>query len=265
MRMRLPMLVVALAGFAAMSAKAQTFPDRQLTLVVPFAAGGPTDLVARVLAEKLAPRLGQAVIVENRVGAGGDTGGQAVAKAAPNGHTLLLSTTGSLTVNRHLKPNPDYDALRDFKPITLAFKTDHVVVVRKGLPVQTLAELIAVMKAEPGKLNYGSAGLGTTSHMIAELFKAKADVDMKHVPYRGADPALNDLVADHIDMMVASLANSLSRCHRNNTAPSVARCANGDGDGSSGFLGIRLGRSARPAYYSRCHRRSPEPRGTLDL
>lgn len=211
MCIRLAILVAALASFASVPAKAQTFPDRQITIVVPFAAGGPTDLVARLLAEKLAPRLGHAVIVENRVGAGGDTGGQAVAKAAPNGYTLLLSTTGSLTVNRHLKPNPDYDPLRDFKPISLAFKTDHVVVVRKDLRVRTLAELITDMKAEPGKLNYGSAGLGTTSHMIAELFKAKAGVDMKHVPYRGAGPALNDLIAGHIDVMVDSLANSLSQ------------------------------------------------------
>lgn len=190
---------------------ARSWPTKTVTIVVPFAAGGPTDFVARVLAERLAARLGQAVIVENRAGAGGDIGGQAVQGAAPDGHTLLLSTTGSLTVNRHLKPNPAYDPLRDLKPITLTFKSDHVVIVNKGLAVTTLGELIAHARANPGKLSYGSAGVGATSHLIAELFKSKAGVTIQHVPYRGAGPALADLLAGHLQVMVDSLANALSQ------------------------------------------------------
>jgi tripartite-type tricarboxylate transporter receptor subunit TctC len=206
---RRSVLALGLAAIAAGPVHAQAWPARPVTIVVPFAAGGPTDLVARVLAEQLTRRLGQAVIVENRVGAGGDIGGQAVAHAVPDGYTFLLSTTGSLTVNRHLKPSANYDPVRDFKPVSLTFKSDHVVVVKKALAARTLADLVGLLRQEPGSLNYGSAGLGTTSHMIAELFKAKAGVDMRHVAYRGAGPALNDLVAGHIDVMVDSLANSL--------------------------------------------------------
>jgi tripartite-type tricarboxylate transporter receptor subunit TctC len=205
----LSLFVLAARHAHAQTWPAQTWPAQPITIVVPFAAGGPTDLVARVLAEKLTPRFGQAVIVENRVGAGGDIGGQAVARATPDGYTFLLSTTGSLTVNRHLKPSANYDPVRDFKPVSLTFKSDHVVIARKTLPVHTLEELVVLLKKEPASFNYGSAGLGTTSHMIAELFKAKAGVDMRHVAYRGAGPALNDLVAGHIDVMVDSLANSL--------------------------------------------------------
>ena len=202
-------LTLSLMGFATGSAAAQTWPTRPVTIVVPFAAGGPTDFVARVLADKLTPRLGQPVVVENRAGAGGDIGGQVVARAIPDGHTLLLSTTGSLTVNRHLRPNASYDPIQDLKPATLTFRSDHVVIVRKDLPLRTLNELIVHLKNKHGSLNYGSAGLGTTSHMIAELFKARAGVNMRHIAYRGAGPALNDLVAGHIDVMVDSLANSL--------------------------------------------------------
>ena len=201
------------------AAQTQAWPARPVVIVVPFAAGGPTDLVARVLAEKLAPRLGQPVLVENRAGAGGDIGGQAVARAAPDGHMLLLSTTGSLTVNRHLKPNPSYDPVRDFKPVSLTFRSDHVVIVKKNLAVRTLGDLVALLKKEPGSLSYGSAELGTTSHMIAELFKAKAGVDMRHIAYRGAGPALNDLVAGHIDVMVNSLANSLPQIQAGTVKP----------------------------------------------
>lgn len=200
---------LGLATLAAWPARAQTWPTKPVVIVVPFAAGGPTDLVARVLAEKLAGRLGQAVVVENRGGAGGDLGGQAAARSAPDGHTLLLSTTGSLTVNRHLKPNPNYDPMRDFKPISLTFKTDHVVVVARKLEAATLADLVRLAKEKPGTLSYGSAGAGATSHLIAELFKARAGVDLRHVPYRGAGPALSDLVAGHIDVMVDSLANAM--------------------------------------------------------
>jgi tripartite-type tricarboxylate transporter receptor subunit TctC len=202
-------LAAALIAGATRAGRAQAWPARQVTIVVPFAAGGPTDVVARVLAERLAPRLGRPVIVENRVGSGGDAGGIAVARATSDGHTLLLSTTGSLTVNRHLRPNAQYDPLRDLAPASLTFKSDHVVVVAKNVAARTLDELIALARRAPGSLAYGSAGVGATSHVIAELFKTKAGIEMRHVPYRGAGPALNDLVAGHIQAMVDSLANAL--------------------------------------------------------
>lgn len=205
------------AGLAmATPLRAQTWPSRPVSIVVPFAAGGPTDLVARVLAEKLAPMFGQPVVVENRAGAGGDIGGQFVARAAPDGHVMLLSTTGSLTINRHLKPVTDYDPMRDLAPASLTFKSDHALVVTNALPATTLSEFVALAKARPDALAYGSAGTGATSHMIAELFKARVGVSMRHIPYRGAGPALNDLIAGHIGVMLDSLANSLSHIQAGN-------------------------------------------------
>jgi tripartite-type tricarboxylate transporter receptor subunit TctC len=205
-------ILAALSLFAgAGGAVAQAWPSRVVTIVVPFAAGGPTDLVARVLAERLRGVLGQPVIVENRAGGGGDVGGQHVARAAPDGHTLLLSTTGSIAINRHLTPNPAYDPLRDFLPISLTFKSDHVVIVNPRVQATSLAELIALLRAQPQGFSYGSAGVGATSHMIAEYFKARAGVSMEHVPYRGAGPALADLVAGHVHVMVDSLANAMTQ------------------------------------------------------
>lgn len=208
---RVGLLAAILWLGTATLAAAQEYPSRPVSIVVPYAAGGPTDLVARVLAAGLTEELGRPVIVENRAGAGGNIGAELVARSRADGHMLLMGTTGVLTINRHLQPNAQFDAMRDLVPISLTFKTDHAVIVNPGIPANTLAELIELMKKNPDGFAYGSAGIGSTSHMIAELFKSKAGVSIRHVAYRGAGPALSDLIGGHIQVMVDSLANSIGQ------------------------------------------------------
>jgi tripartite-type tricarboxylate transporter receptor subunit TctC len=173
---------------------AQWTPGRPIRFVVPFAAGGATDIVARVLSEPMAERLGQPMAVENRTGAGGNVGVENVVRSAPDGLTLLMGTTGTLTINPHLYSNMGFNPLTDLAPIGLAFATDHVLIVNPLVPAQTAQEFLALVRAQPGRLSYGSGGNGTSTHTVAELFKLVAQVDIQHVPYRGSAPALTDTV-----------------------------------------------------------------------
>jgi tripartite-type tricarboxylate transporter receptor subunit TctC len=193
---------------AAQGAGAWT-PTRPLRMVVPFPPGGATDVVARVLAERMQEKLGQPVTVENRTGAGGNVGVENVVRSAPDGLSMLMGTTGTLTINPHLYANMGFNPANDLAGISMAFATDHVLVVNPAVPAQTAQEFIALLKARPGQLSFGSGGNGSSTHLVPELFKLVAQVDMQHVPYRGSAPALNDLVAGNVQVMLDQLPSAL--------------------------------------------------------
>lgn len=186
------------------------YPERPITLVVPFPAGGSTDLVARVVADRMGKSLGQQVVVENKGGAGGNIGAAQVAKAEPDGYTILMGTIATHALNPALYKNMPYDAVRDFAPVSLLVTVLNVLVVNPQLPVHSVQELIALLKANPGKYSYASSGNGTPLHLSGELFKSMAGVDMVHIPYRGAGPALNDVLGNHVPIMFDNLPSSTS-------------------------------------------------------
>ncbi len=199
-----PMLWILLLGIAATGAQAQAdYPTRPLRLVSPSSAGGGSDIIARVIAPRLGERLGQQVIVENRPGAGTVIGSDHVAKAAPDGYTLLLGLS-TLATNPALRKSMPYDAVRDLAPITQVAQSPNVLVVHPSIPVKSVKELIAFVRARPGELTFASAGLGTNPHMTFELFRSMAKLDVVHVPYKGSAPAITDLVGGHVAMMSAT-------------------------------------------------------------
>ncbi|CAB3895815.1 hypothetical protein LMG26858_03970 [Achromobacter anxifer] len=183
------------------------YPDRPLRLIVPFPAGGATDLMARALAQGLGEKLGQAVVVENRGGAGGAIGAEAVASAAPDGYTLLYSTMGVLTINPSLYAKLRYDPQKSFAPVSLTNLTSNLLVVNPALKVNSVAELVALAKQRPGELTFSSSGSGTTSHLAGEMFKSTAGVDIRHIPYKGTSGAINDFLAGRISMMIDTSSN----------------------------------------------------------
>jgi len=191
-------------------ARAQAFPSRPIHLIVPFPPGGPTDIVARPLAQFLGDELKTSVVIDNRGGAGGSVGANAVAKSPPDGYTLLMATVGTNAINTSLYKNLPYDAVKDFTPIALVAAAPVAIVVNPSLPANNLAALVALAKKEPGKLNYGSAGNGTPGHLTGEMFKAAAGIDVKHVPYKGSAPAVIDLLAGQIQMMFDPLQSVVS-------------------------------------------------------
>jgi tripartite-type tricarboxylate transporter receptor subunit TctC len=194
-------LALAAAGLAPHGiAMAQAYPAKPVRLIVPYAVGGSTDQTARLIARSLSTRLGQQVVVENKAGAGGALGHDAVAKAPADGYTLLFSAAGPLTVTPHTYAKLPYDA-KAFEPITLVATQPLLLVVKPGLPVNSVADLVREAQAKPGKLSYGSFGNGSAAHLAGEYFKTLAKVDMVHVPYKGSGPALVDLVAGQIDLM----------------------------------------------------------------
>ena len=186
------------------------YPTRPVTIVVPFTAGGATDLSARVIAQLMSKELGQPFVVMNRAGASGMIGMASVANAAPDGYTLGWGGNSPMSVAPHLIKNPPYDPLKAFAPIGLAAISSWVMVVRPGLPVSTVAELIALAKAQPGKLTFASAGNGSATHLLGEVFKAAAGVDMLHIPYKGEIDGMNALAADQVDMMMGATSTSSS-------------------------------------------------------
>jgi tripartite-type tricarboxylate transporter receptor subunit TctC len=199
-------LGLASAGLLAGRAGAQPlrYPERAVTIVVPGAPGGGGDFTARLLADALTPALGQSVVVENRAGAAGNIAASAVARAAPDGYTLLLAYSGTHVANPALFRNLAWDPIRSFAPVALVLKAPHVIVVRKDLPARTLAELVAYAKANPGRLNYASSGVGTIQHIGGEELARHVGAPMVHVPYRGAGPAMNDIVAGTMDMIITT-------------------------------------------------------------
>src|SRR6201988_3954554 len=201
------------AGAAALPAvprisRTKAYPSRPVRIVVGFAAGGATDIQARLMGQWLTDRLGQQVIVENRGGPRGNIGTEAVAKAAPDGYTLLQVVTPN-AINAALYSNLNFDFIRDIAPVICAARLAYVVVVHPGVPVTTIPELIAYAKASPGKINYGSAGSGTPQNIACELFKMMTGVNLVHVPYRGGAPATTDLVAGHIQLIFSPVSESI--------------------------------------------------------
>lgn len=197
---------LSLAGGAAHAQAA--FPTRPVTLVVPFAAGGSTDIVGRLVGQKMSEILGQNVIIENRAGAGGNIGSTAVARAAPDGYTLLLGTISTHALNPAILKTVTFDAVKDFTPINLLAIVPNVMVVHPGFPAKNVKEVLEVLKANPGKYSYASSGVGTPLHLSGELFKSLGNVQMNHVPYRGAGPALNDVVSGAVPIMFDNLPSS---------------------------------------------------------
>lgn len=208
---RAGLLTAAAFAFTALAggASAQTYPDRPITLVVPFAAGGSTDLVARLLAQKLTEQMGQSVVVENRAGAGGNIGAAAVAKGTPDGYTLLYGTISTHTLNPLMAKKSAYDPVKDFEPVALVGNIPNVLVVNPSVPAKNVQELIALAKANPDKYSYASSGVATPLHLSGEMFNAMAGTKMAHVPYRGAGPAMNDLVAGQVPVMFDNLPTSV--------------------------------------------------------
>lgn len=193
----------SIASAQSATTSAQAWPTRPIKLIVPLTAGGPTDLLARILSQPLSERLGQPIIIENRPGAGGNIGADLAAKSDPDGYTLLLGTSGPLAINASLYGNLRFDPIKGFAPVILAATAPFVVTVNPTMAAKTLRELLAYAKQNPGKLNFGAVP-GSAAHLATELFKSTAGINIVHVPYKGAAPATNDLIAGQIDMSFAS-------------------------------------------------------------
>ena len=207
-----------LAALAVLStpAAAQDYPNRPITLVVPFPPGGSTTIVARTITDKLGELLGQQIVVDNRGGAGGTIGTRAVAKADPDGYTLLLGYTGTLAIGPSLYSNVGYDPRKDFAAIGRIGTAPNTLVVHPSFPAKSVAELIAYAKANPGKVNFASAGVGTVSHVCGEYFATAAGIKLVHVPYKGTGPALTDLIGGHIPMAFAPIPATYSNAKSGN-------------------------------------------------
>ena len=206
-------IIVALAAIASLAptlGHAQPFPSRPLTMVVPYAAGGTFDVIARIVATRMGELLGQPVIVENTTGAGGIVGVTRVMNAKPDGYTILLGTVGTHAYNQWIYKKRRYDALGDFTPVTLFSEQPMVLEVRKDLPANTFPEFIALVKKEGSKMQYGSAGAGTTTHLACALLNARIGANVTHVPYRGSAPATNDLIGGQIDYVCGNIGAAIA-------------------------------------------------------
>jgi tripartite-type tricarboxylate transporter receptor subunit TctC len=203
-RALVPAFLAIVALLAAWSSRAQDYPNRTIRFIVPFGAGGPTDVFTRALAEELRKVLNQPFVMDNRPGAGTIIGTSEAAKAAPDGYTLLMMSATQTTVET-LNPNKPYKLMRDFVPVASLMNSELVMVVHPSVPVSNLAEFIALAKAKPGTLNYASSGIGSNYHMAAELVKNLAGIDIVHVPYKGSTGARNDILAGQVDMMFDSV------------------------------------------------------------
>jgi len=203
--------VLSLCALAALPlfAGAQNYPSRPVRLVVPFPAGGTTDILARAIAQKLSEGLGQQFVVDNRPGAGGNIGADIVAKSPPDGYTLLMGTVGTQAINVSLYAKMPYDAAKDFAPVVLVAGVPNILVVNPSVPVHTVAELIKLAKEKPGAINFASSGNGTSIHLSGELFKVMTGVQMSHVPYKGSAPALTDLIGGQVQLMFDNLPSAL--------------------------------------------------------
>jgi tripartite-type tricarboxylate transporter receptor subunit TctC len=199
---------LAFALFATHAA-AQDYPSKPIRMIVPFPPGGPNDILGRVVAQKLTEQMGQQVVADNRAGAGGIIGTELAARSAPDGYTLLLSGTASLSINPSLHKKLPYDPLKDFAPISLMATAPSILVTHPSVAVRSVKELIAFAKAKPGQLNFASAGLGTPPHLAGELFKHMAGIDMVHVPYKGGGPALTDLLGGQVNLYFSGISSAL--------------------------------------------------------
>jgi tripartite-type tricarboxylate transporter receptor subunit TctC len=214
--------LIAAVGFALTAvapAVAQPWPAKPIRIIVPSAAGDGSDTAARVIGEKLSVTLKQPVVIENMGGAGGVVGTQAAARAAPDGYTFIMGNAGSHGINAAVYAKLSYDPIADFRPISVVFRAPNIFLASPALGVKTLGELVALAKSKPGTLNYASGGNGSSAHLNAEYLKLLAGIDAKHVPYRGASPALNDLVAGHVQFMSANLPPALPLVKAGNLVP----------------------------------------------
>jgi tripartite-type tricarboxylate transporter receptor subunit TctC len=202
-------LALGVAAFALPAALAQGYPSRPIRLVVPFPAGGATDLLARSISQRLTTQMGQSVVVENKAGAGGTLGSAEVAKAVPDGYTLLIATSSTHSIGPHLNPNLPYKVEADFTPIAQVANATNLLLVPQSLPVANVRELIAYAKQRPGQLNYASSGNGTIVQLTAEAFKAQAGVFITHIPYRGTALAIPDLVSGKVHLMFDSVVSGM--------------------------------------------------------
>jgi tripartite-type tricarboxylate transporter receptor subunit TctC len=201
---------LALVGMAPRPAAAQSeWPSRPVRIVVPFAAGGTTDLVARAIAEQLTPVLKQTVVIENKAGAGGNVGANEVAKAAPDGYSFLMGTPGTQAINQFLYAKMPYDTERDLIPVSFVVRVPNVMIVPSSLGVKSIEEFLKMARARPGQLTYGSPGNGSTGHLSTELFKTRAKVFVTHIPYRGSGPMLQDLIAGQITMAIDNMPSAM--------------------------------------------------------
>src|SRR5262245_39253490 len=196
--------LIAAQMIAAGPAAAQVYPARPVTIVVPFAAGGGNDILARLLAQHMGQALGQQFVIENRAGAAGTIGARAVAKAPPDGHTLMVGHSGVFAIAPALYADPGYDPRRDFAPIGLIASYQQILVAHPSLPTRSIADLIALARKQPGKITYASAGIGSGSHVSTELLAMMADIKLTHVPYRGTGAMQGDLVGGHVDMAIST-------------------------------------------------------------
>ena len=201
------------------SALAQAYPTKPVTIIVPFAAGGTTDILARIIGQALTAELGQSVVVDNRVGAGGNIGGQAAAKATPDGHTLFMGTVGTHAINASLYKKMPFDPVKDFAPLTRVANVPNLLVANPAQPYKSVKDLIAYAKANPGKVNFGSSGNGSSIHLSGELFKSLAKVDMQHVPYKGSAPAVTDLMGNQIGIMFDNMPSAIQHVRSGSLVP----------------------------------------------
>jgi len=206
-RMWLALVAASTALFNVLPVAAADYPSRPVTLVVAFTPGGPSDVLARIVGKKMEQLLGQPFVIENRPGAGGNIAAEGVAHAAPDGYTLLMGNNSILATNEALYKHINYSPGKDFVPITLIGTQANILVVNPGVPAHSLNELIALAKAQPGKINFASSGYGAAAHLAGELFKSEAKIDIVHVPYKGAAPALQDVIGGHDQMMFATAAS----------------------------------------------------------
>jgi tripartite-type tricarboxylate transporter receptor subunit TctC len=206
---RILQIGAALAVLTGGLAFAQGYPTQQIRLIVPFAAGGGSDILARIIAEPLSKRLGQSIVVENKPGGGATVAADLVAKSPPDGYTWLFTTAGPQITNPYLMAQLPYNPFKDFAPVAMLAKSVNVLVVHPGVPAKNVRELIDYAKANPGKLNFSSSGIGASSHLAGELFKQMAEVDIIHVPYRGTGPSTTDLLAGNVHMAIDSASTLL--------------------------------------------------------
>ncbi|MDA8522274.1 Bug family tripartite tricarboxylate transporter substrate binding protein [Acidovorax sp. NCPPB 4044] len=201
------------------TAAAQAYPSKPVTIIVPFAAGGTTDILARVIAQGLGTELGQSVVVDNRAGAGGNIGGQVAARAPADGYTLFMGTVGTHAINAALYKKMPFDPIKDFAPLTRVANVPNLLVANPAQPYKSVQELIAYAKANPGQVNFGSSGSGSSIHLSGELFKSLAKVDMVHVPYKGSAPAVTDLLGNQIAIMFDNMPSAIQHVRSGKLRP----------------------------------------------
>lgn len=210
--------LLGVVGIAPVAAQ-DTFPSKPLTIVVPFAAGGTTDILARIVSQALQQELGQTVIVDNKPGAGGNIGAVAAARAAADGYTLFMGTVGTHAINASLYQKPGFDPIKDFAPLTRVATVPNLLVANPKQPFKTVKEMIAYAKANPGQLNYGSSGSGSSIHLSGELFRSMTGLDMVHVPYKGSAPAITDLLGNQIAVMFDNMPSAIQHVRSGKLRP----------------------------------------------